>query len=201
MNTCPPHFLLWVGLVALWLSLALAGVWRLSLDYRWIFSEAFVGWVDGLGVQMDAKGWIMAMIPSSFHLWFSRNMFPFFSSSLLHALTNCLALCHCCFSPPASLFLSLWVSTCPVLVTRHHTLSELRGPCILASFVCLPTYLLVALNISLVHRLPFPMLFSSRHWDKYGGPLCIIDRMMDLPMLLRLCLKRNRPSVWKWTVK
>jgi hypothetical protein len=83
---------------------------------------------------------------------FSRNLFPFFSS-LLHALTHCLALCHCCFSPPAGLFLSLWVSTCPVLVTRHDTLSELRGPCIHASFVFLPTHLLVALNIAVVRRL------------------------------------------------
>jgi hypothetical protein len=56
MNTCPPHFLSWVGPVVLSLSLALAGVWRFSLDYRLIFSEAFVGWVEWACKWMQKDG-------------------------------------------------------------------------------------------------------------------------------------------------
>jgi len=41
--------------------------------------------VDGLGVQMDVKGWIMAMIPSS--LIFTQFVsFLFFSSARTHSL-------------------------------------------------------------------------------------------------------------------
>ena len=88
MNTCPAYFLLWVGSVVLLTSLALAGVWRLSLDYRWIFSEAFT---DGLGVQIDTKGWKIAydtFIFSSLIFTQFVSFHLFFTSARAHPLSG-----------------------------------------------------------------------------------------------------------------
>jgi hypothetical protein len=82
----------------------------------------------------------------------------FFSSARTHSLFGFMPLL---LFPTRQFIPVAWVSTCPVLVTRHHTLSESRGPCIHASFVFLPTYLLVALNIAVVRRLDCNYLCSQ----------------------------------------